>query len=76
MSPREEKHKKLALFCTPYYLQHNVVEFYRDNSLPLAVTVLFWNLKKNAAKLIFKVSHLNRKCAAAVKCLSSQIGRI
>ena len=39
------------------------------------VTVLVRKLKKkmqSAVKLIFKVSHSNRKCTAAVKCLSSQ----
>ena len=69
MSLREAKHKKFALFCTPYYLRHGI-EIFSDNSLPLDANVLFWKLKKkkqDAVTLIFKVSHSNRKCAAIVK---------
>ena len=70
------KHKKFALLCTPYYMRRGI-EIFSDISLPLDVTVLFWKLKnKKVVKLSFKVSHSILKCAAAVKCLSSQIGQI
>ena len=78
MSPREAKHTKFALFCTPYFLRHGI-EFFSDYSLSLDGTVPIMKLKKeeeNTVKLIFKVSHSNRKCVAAEKSLSSQIGRI
>ena len=56
MSLREAKHKKFALFCTPYYLRQGI-EIFSDNLLPLDITVLFWNLEEknpqNAVKLIF-----------------------
>ena len=79
MNSREATHTKFASFCTPYYLRHGI-EIFSDNSFPLDVTVLFWKLKENeqkAIKMIFEVSHSNRKCAAAVKCLFSlQFGQI
>ena len=67
-----------SLFCTSYYLRHGS-EIFRDYSLPLDVTVLVWKLGENAKCLqhdFFKVLHPNGKCTAAVKCLSSQNGRI
>ena len=45
MSPREAKHTKFALFCTPYFLRHGI-EIFSDNSLPLDATVPFRKLKK------------------------------
>ena len=77
LSPREAKHTKFALLCALYYLRHGIEIFSdnSDNSLPQDVTNLFWKLKKrNAVKLIFKVSQSDT--SVAMKCLSSQLGQI
>ena len=38
-------HRKFALFCTPYYLQHRI-EIFSIYSLLQDVTVQVWKLKK------------------------------
>ena len=71
-------HTEFDQLCTFYYLWHDS-EIFSDYSSSLDATILLWKWKKNLlnpVKLIFKVSHWNRKCAAAVKYLSSKNGLI
>ena len=62
-----------------FIIYDTVLTFSAIILLLLDVTILAWKLKKimqSTVELAFKVLYSNQSCAAAVKCLSSQNGRI